>query len=420
MTIDAKRLRVSLTEGERWRRELSITVPADIVGRERARIMGDISGRARMPGFRKGRIPSKVLEQRYGAAVERETLETVLNEATRAAIASERLRPISDPEVGAVRNEAGQDLVFEISFDVKPEIEIGRSGGFVVEKPAVEVGDAEVDAVLLRLRQQNGAWRPLEDGMAEAGNAVSVSILPLDQADVEPRDYEFILGEGDAIPDVERAIEQLEVGTEGEFLVRFPDDFPNEGRRGEEERLRIRLLGRKVLDLPELDDDFAASLDFDDLGDLRGKVEADLERTATRQAEQVVRARLIEFVLDANSFDAPDSMVDRYLEAMAGDQPEGAPPGKVEEMKTAARPQAERAVRTMLAVDSLARVNDLRATRSEVSERVDEIARANGVPPETVDAELRRNGRMEALEREITEGKVFEFLEQQSEIIEAE
>ncbi len=381
--------------------------------------MDSVSGRARMPGFRKGRIPARVLEQRYGAAVEQETLETLLNEATRAAIRSEQLRPISDPEVGAVRSNPGEDLFFEISFDVEPRIEIERSGGFVVERPAVEVGDAEVDAVLLRLRQQNGAWRPLEDGFPDAGNAVGVNILQLDRKDAEARDYEFVLGEGDAIPDVERAIEQLEVGTEGDFVVRFPDDFPNEERRGEEEHLRIRLVTRKVLDLPELDDDFAASLDFANLDDLQDKVRADLEQNAAGQAEQVVRARLMEFVLEANAFDAPGSMVDRYLEAVAGEGPEDTPPEKVEEMKAAIRPRAERAVRTMLAVESLARANDLVASPVEVSERVGEIARRNAVQPETVEAQLRRNGRMESLEREITEGKVFEFLKQQSEIIQA-
>jgi trigger factor len=419
LTIDPTRLRISVTEGERWRRDVAITVPGDLVRRERSRIMGDLAGRVRMPGFRKGRIPERVLEQRYGAAVEQETLENVLNEATRAAIRSEQLRPISDPEVGAVLGEPGQDLFFEISFDVEPVVEIERSSGFVVERPAVAVGDADMESVLHRLRQQNGAWRPLEDGLPEAGNAVTVKIQQLDEADAEPRDYEFILGEGDAIPDVERAIEQLEVGTEGEFVVRFPEDFPDEQRRGEAQRLHIRLVSRKVLDLPELDDDFATSLDFDNLADLQDKVRADLEKTAAAQAEQVVRARLIEFVLDANTFDAPASMVDRYLEAVAGDAPEGTPPEKVEEMKTAVRPRAEKAVRTLLAVDSLARANDLAATPFEVADRVDRIARRNGVQPETVDAQLRRNGRMESLERDITEGKVFEFLKQQSEIIEA-
>ena len=390
-----------------------------MVQRERARIMDDLSGRVRMPGFRKGRIPAGVLERRYGAAVGQETLENILNEAARAAIRSEQLRPISDPEVGAVRNEADQDLFFEISFDVEPAIEIVRSGGFVVERPAVAVADADIEAVLHRLRQQNGAWRPLEDGLPEAGNAVSVKIRQLDEAGAEPKDYEFILGEGDAIPDVERAIEQLEVGTESDFVIQFPDDFPDEERRGEAQRLHIHLEGRKVLDLPDLDDDFAHSLNFEDLADLQEKVRADLEKTAAGQAEQVVRGRLMNFVLDANRVDPPASMVDRYLEAVASDAPEGTPPEKVEEMKTAVRPRAEQAVRSMLAVDSLARANDLVATPFEVAERVDEIARRNGVQPETVDAQLRRNGRMEGLEREITEGKVFDFLKQQSEIIDA-
>ena len=419
MTIDPTRLRISVTEGERWRRELAITVPAEIVRQERTRILGDLSGRVRMPGFRKGRIPAGVLKRRYGAAVEQETLEKILNEATRAAIRSEKLRPISDPEVGTVRSDPEQDLFFEISFDVQPEIEIGRSGGFVVEKPAVAVSEADIDTVLQRLLQQNGAWRPLEGGLPEAGNAVSVAIQQLDQPDAKPRDYEFILGEGDAIPDVERAIEQLEVGTGDDFVIGFPDDFPDEARRGEEQRLHIHVVSRKVLDLPELDDDFANSLDFDSLADLQDKVRADLEKTASAQAEQVVRARLMEFVLEANAFDAPASMVERYMEAVAGDMPEGTSPEEVEKMKDAFRPRAERAVRTMLAVDSLAQANDLSATPFELAERVDEIARHNGVEPETVDAQLRRNGRMESLERDITEEKVFEFLKEKSEIIAA-
>ena len=419
MTIDSERLRVSVSEGERWRRELAITVPAEVVGRERKRILERLSGRTRMPGFRKGRIPARVLEKRYGTAVDQETLEKLLNEATREAIRSKGLMPISDPEVGAVRSQPGQDLFFEISFDVRPEIEIGRSGGFVVERPAVAVEAADIDAVIHRLRQQNGAWRPLDDGRPEAGNAVAVTIQQLDQDDAEPRDYEFVLGEGDAIPDIEQAIAQLDVGTEGDFVIGFPDDFPDERRRGAEQRLCIRLVSRKVLDLPELDDDFAGSLDFDSLADLEEKVRADLERTAASRAEQVVRARLMEFVLDANGFDAPASMVERYLEAVASDRPEDTPPEEVEKMKDALRPRAEQAVRTMLLLESLAEANDLTATPFEVAERVDEIARRNGVEPEDVDAQLRRDGRMESLERDITEEKVFELLKRQSEIIEA-
>src|SRR5690606_14180022 len=131
-------------------------------------------------------------------------------------------------------------------------------GGFVVERPAVTVSDEHVDEVLQRIREQAGVWKPVEEGTPEARDMVSVRIVRLtaegEETD-EGREYDFVLGQGDAIPDIEDAIRTLEPGATGDFDVAFPEDFPDETRRGHQERVRITLKGRKEMELPELDDE---------------------------------------------------------------------------------------------------------------------------------------------------------------------
>jgi trigger factor len=420
MSLDGTKLQVDLEEGERWRRTLNVTVPADLVELERANIAKKLAARIKLPGFRKGHVPKGVLEKRYGAALKQETLDAVIGDAFREALASQSVHPISEGEVQNVRFEPDEDLTFSISFDVQPEFEISRMGGFTVERPNIVVDDDRVDQVVHRLREQNSTWVPSDDGRAESGNVVSVEIERLEEeSDGEARPYEFILGQGEAIPDIEEAILSLEVGGAGDFIVKFPDDFANEEQRGEEQHLRIKLTGRRVQDLPEADDAFATSLgEFESMGDLRGKLREDLEKEAKDQQEGAIRGQLLDFVVDANPFSVPQSMVERYMASILGSASE-LPPEKLAEMKEKLAPETERAVKRILVIDRIADGQSLRATEVEVDERIESIAERAGQTPAQVYGNLQRSERMETLEREITETKVFDFLKEQSEIKDA-
>jgi len=419
MSIDASHLRISLKEEERWRRRLSVTVPAALVQEEERQATAKLASRVKLKGFRKGRVPSGVIKSRFGPAVRQETLDRIVGDAYRQALASEDLRPISEGEIEEISYEPEQDLTFEVAFDVQPQIEVSRLGGFAVERPSVEVGDEQIGKVLERLREQNGAWKPIEDGKPADGNLAGVRIRKLDEEDDSEREYELLLGEGNAIPDVENAVKSLAIGESGEFTVTFPEDFPNEDRRGDQERIEVTVLGRKQLDVPDLDDDFARQVgDFEDLADLRAKVAEDLARDAEEQAESVVRTRLVEFLLEANAFEVPRSMVERYVDAVVGDQSK-LPEERLEEIRESVRPEAERSVKRLLLVDHIAHTQGLEATEEEIDQRIEEIAEENHSTSAKVYASLQKSGRLETLEREITERKVFDFLKAQSEITDA-
>ncbi len=420
MSIDGSRLKVSVEEQERWSRRLSVTVPAAMVAEEEQKAAQKLASRVNLKGFRKGRVPQSMVASRFSGTLRQEALDRLINDAYRQALAAEDLRPISEGKLEDIHYEPQEDLRFAITFDVQPQIELGRLGGFAVERPRAAVTDEHAGEVLGNIQRQNGAWKPADEGRAVDGDLVSVHIRKLDgDAPSEGKDYEFALGEGQAIPEIEAAVKSLDPGQTGEFTVAFPEDFPDEARRGETERVEITLRGRKVLELPALDDVLARQAgDFETLDALKERIREDLERDAGEQAEAVVRGRILDLLIEANPFDVPGSMVERYTDTILGEQP-GIPKERVAEIKENLRPEAERSVKRLLLIERVAETQGLHATEAELDLRIQEIAKRGGSTPEKVYASFQKAGRLEALEREITERKVFDFLKKQSTITDA-
>ena len=199
----------------------------------------------------------------------------------------------------------------------------------------------------------------------------------------------------------------------------FPDDFPDESRRGDTERIQVTVLARKERELPALDDELAKQVgEFETVEELKARVQEDLAKDAEQQAESVVRGRLLDMVLDANPFEVPKSMVDRYADGVIGEQQEMDEERKAE-VRESIRPEAERAVKRILIVEEVATSQSLTATDDDIDARVEEIAEANNSTPAQVYAGLQKSGRLEMLERELTETRVFDYLKEQSEITDA-
>ncbi len=417
MGIDVSKLQVTLEEGERGQRTLKITVPAELMAQERRATAQKLSKGLDLPGFRKGKVPAAVVEKRLGATLNQEVVDRVVGDAYREVLQDRDIRPISQGEVDQVDYAPDTDLSFSITFEVAPDIELARVSGFQVKRPHYPVTETEVDKVLQQIRERQGTWTPREEGKPGEGDMVAVRIQRLAEEDDEPRPYELTLGKDEAIPDVEEAIQSLEVGQEGDFTVSFPEDFPNEERRGDTEELRIFLDSRKELEVPDLDDDFAKSVgEFETLDELKEQIEADLKKEAAEEAEAAVRGQLLEQLLAANSFQVPQAMVDEYLRSVMTEDGKEPDDDQIARAREEVGDRAERAVKRVLAIQELARSQELKATAEEVDERIEKLAESNDVPPGEIYARLQKAGQIERLEREITERKVFEFLKSESTI----
>jgi trigger factor len=410
-------LQVDIETPQDWSRRMKITVPAERVEKERRQVASRIAKRVRMPGFRKGKVPSSVVEKQYGPSIDQETIERLVQSAYREALQEQHISPISQAQVENVQYEPGSDLRFAVEFEVRPEIALERLGGFTVSRPPSEVGEDEVDRVLNRLREQNAQWSSLESGTPEEGDRARVAITPLHADagdDPEPREYEVVLGAGEILEEIEEAIRTLEPGAEDEFTIALPEGAGEDEE--EEHRIRLKLISAEKAQLPEADDEFAAGLgDFESLDALRERIRDDLVEEAKRESDREVRRQLMQQVLDANPFEVPPSLVSEYLDNLM-QAPEDADPSEVAAAKEQARPAAEYGVRRMLVIERIAELENLHATQEDIDARVQEVAEQNDMEPADVRRQLMRSGRLQALASDLTEQRVFDYLKSLSTI----
>jgi len=387
-----------------------VEVAPDRVNLAETKAAQDIAKRVRLPGFRKGKAPVAVVRKKYADAIREQVLREVITESWKATLDREQLEPIADPHVHALKFEAGTPLTFELHVELKPVITLDRLSGFALTRAVKPVTNEMVAAQLDELRQQRGAWIPVADERPRPGDLVTVNLTTVtDGAEAEPKEYRIVIGEGQAIPDVEEQIMQRLPGETAEADVRFPDDFQDETKRGTTRRVRLTLQEVKRQQLPDLDDAFAREVgDFDSLEALRKGVRDDLEADARRQADADVRRQAMEQIVAANAVPAPRALTDRLISAYA--KAYSVPDESLEGFAGEFRTLAEAQVRRDLVLDHVARGNNLRATEEEIDRRVAEIATRRNAQPGDVYSQLQKAGQLKELEQRITEDKVWAFL----------
>jgi trigger factor len=400
-------------------KSLRVTVPVDRVQEAEAKAVKYYARRARLPGFRQGKAPEAVVRKRFGDAIRQSVLEEVIRESWETAKTSESLKPINDPSIRNLKFEVGSPIEFELLVEVRPEITLGRTGGFRLERKVAPVPESAVNEQLARLQDQKAAWIPVEGAKPSPGQMVRVDVAPMEDGTVgESQPYDLVLGQNQAIPDLEERIMTLLPGESADAEVKFPDDHPDESRRGQTRRVRVTLHDVKRQELPALDDAFAREVgDFEGLDALRLAVRQDLDREASREADAQVRQALLTQIIEANDVPAPESLVHRLMHGYA--EVYQVPQDQLAQFEQQFHPLAEAQVRRDLVLDAVVEAQGLRATEAELDERIGKLAEARGVPAAQLYASLQKAKRLAELERSITEEKAFAFLLQQSTVDEA-
>jgi len=400
-------------------KSLRVTVPVDRVQEAEAKAVKYYAQRARLPGFRQGKAPDAVVRKRFGDAIRQSVLEEVIRESWETAKSNESLKPITDPSIRNLKFEVGSPIEFELLVEVRPEITLQRTGGFRLVRTVAPISDSGVEEQIARLQEQKAAWIPIEGVKPSPGHMVRVEVAPIEDGSVgASQPYDLVLGQNQAIPDLEERIMTLLPGESADAEVKFPDDHPDESRRGQTRKVRVTLHDVKRQELPVVDDAFAREVgDFESLDALRAAVRHDLEHEAAREADSQVRQTLIGQIVEANNVPAPESLVHRLMHGYA--EMYQIPKEQMEQFEQQFHPIAEAQVRRDLVLDAVVEANSLRATESELDERIGKLAEARGVPASQLYASLQKANRLSELERSITEEKVFGFLLQQSTVEEA-
>src|SRR6266699_1968951 len=337
-------IQVKKTGEEPGAASLAVTVPLEHVRDAEERATTVYQQRARLPGFRKGKAPAALVKKHYADDIRQQVLQDLIRESWSLALEQEVLKPVADPHI--------HNLKWRVA----------------------KVTEEQVLAQLNELREQKAPWTPVPGERPQLKDLVHVTIATREGEGAEakePQPYQLVLGEGRAIPEVEERIMGLVPGETIDATVRFPDDFPDEAKRGRPRDIRLTLHEVKRQHLPETDDAFAREVgDFDSLESLKRAIREDLEKEAEREADSKLRADLLEQIIAANRVSSPRPLVERALWAYA--QAYGIPEERWPQFATEFRPIAEAQVRRDLILDYVAERHALQATEAELDRRIKE------------------------------------------------
>ncbi|PWN56809.1 trigger factor [Abyssibacter profundi] len=316
-------MEVSVEQSEGLRRRLSVEIPADQLEQAFSTRIKQMGQRAKVPGFRPGKVPTKVLVQRYGDAARAEAVEELLRTTYPKAIEESELKPAGYPTFDIQAEVVGEPLKYTASFEVYPEVTLTGLDGLKVERPQVEIGEDDVERTLGTIKEQHRKWVAVDRPAAKGDKMKLDFVGKLDGEAFEggaAEAAEVELGAGRFIPSMEEALVGLTAGTETTIDVSFPDDYQAENLKGKDTQFEVKILSVEAGEDPALDDpELLKSLGVEESAGeagLRAKVREQLERERDKAVSGKVKEQVMDGLLAANPIDVPQAMVDEEIQRM--------------------------------------------------------------------------------------------------------
>ncbi len=415
--------------------KLEVEVAAPDVDTALARAYRKVVKKVNLPGFRKGKVPRRILESRFGPEVLHEdALEELVPSAYEQALDEAEIDPINQPEFELVQVEEGKPLLFNAVVEVLPEVELGEYKGLKAEQEEVEVDDLQVDHHIYMLREQNARLVPREEEPAREGDLVMIDFKgyvdgePFEGGEAE--DYSLELGSNSFIPGFEEQLIGVRPEEEKEVKVTFPKDYRKEDLAGKEAVFQVKMKQVKEKQLPELNDDFVKEIsELETLEEMKVDLKEKMIKNAQEQSKTKLEEFLIEKVTDASTVQLPEVLVERQVDRMIGDmenylRQQGLGldqflelSGKsMDEMREQNRPEAEKRTKANLVLDAIAQKEGITVEDSEVEDKINSIAESYNDQPERIKGILEQQGRLPVIREEMRIRKVVDLIVDQAKI----
>ncbi|RJX27059.1 MAG: trigger factor [Dethiobacter sp.] len=420
---------------------LEIEVPSEEVNEALDKAYRKMVKTLSVPGFRKGKIPRKVLESRYGPEIfYNEALEILVDPAYSKAVKDCQLGPINKPEMELVQMEKDKSLIFKITVDVKPEVELGEYRGVTVKQVKKEVTPEDVDRYLSSLREQHGRLVTVDDGELQEKDLAVIDFEGV--IDGEPfeggkaENYSLEIGSGTFIKGFEEQLLGARKDEQREVKAAFPEDYTKEALAGKEAVFTVLVKEIKRPQLPELNDAFVQELteEFSTLEEFRADVENKLKESLRNREKMSLESEIVEKVAEESKVDVPDVLVERELDNIFGEfeyylrmqglsleQYGRLVEGGLEKLREERREEALKRAKANLVLDAIIKKEAIDVSPEEIEERIKEIVRnQEGVDLAQVKEQFARQGRLDIMAHEMRYRKVIDLLVENANIVEVE
>jgi trigger factor len=412
-------MQVSIETTTGLERRMKVQVPAERVEREVEQRLKSLGKKAKLNGFRPGKVPYDVVKKRFGSEVRQEVLGEILRDSCNEAFLQEKVNPAGGPRIDSVNNEPGTDLEFTATFEVYPDIKLSGTEGIKVERPAAEITEADIDAMVDNLRHQRATWETVQRS-ARKGDRVQLDFngsvagqgFPGGQAEK----VFVVLGENRMLADFEKGLDGIKADEEREFQVHFPDDYHVKEVAGKTADFKVHAHHVDAQKLPELDEDFCKSFGVTDGGinKLRSEVTENMRQEMLVTVRKRMKDQILDALLNANPLQVPKALLDNEIEDLRRDALERM--GVKDSKKTVDLPralfeeQAKRRVSLGLIVGEFISHQQLRVDAKRVQERLERMAGDYSNPAEAIRSMRSNQAVMRQIESLVLEDQAVDHL----------
>ncbi len=414
-------MKVDVEELGACKRRLQVEETPEVVQQAWERAFTRVQKEAKLPGFRKGKVPRSMIKLHFSDDVRQEVARHLIPEVYRQALVESRLEPVEEPDLQEVTLEESSPLKFSAVVEIKPAIALDHYTGLAVPHTPKPFAETEVDEALSNLLEQHAEYRAVERP-ADVGDLVIVDYT-LTPEGMEPRSetgYGLVVGSGAVMPEIDEAVIGLGPGGSRQTRVRFPDDHRNEALRGVAADAQVKVSEVKEKVLPPLDDDFAKTLgEFETLDALRTEVKSGLEKRREQENRRALENAVLEAALAEHTFEVPEALVLRQVghqiehirEQMRrqGMDPERVP-WDYQKLLADMRPGAEKAVKRALLIEAIAEKEGLAAGDADVDAEIERLAQASQRPAAAVRAMFEQSGDLDRIRASLSEKRTLDFL----------
>ncbi|MCR6545016.1 trigger factor [Dehalobacterium formicoaceticum] len=389
-----------------------------------------------IPGFRKGKAPLSVLERYVGkGALLEEAAEIMIFPNYAAAVQETGIEPIDRPNVEIVELDDNKPFTFKVKVDVKPEVELGEYKGIKVEKASYPVTEDDVNKELERLQQRYAKLSELgEEDTIQNDDMATISYQGfVDGVQFEggtSENHNLGIGSGSFIPGFEEQLIGAKINESRDVNVTFPEEYHSEELAGKEALFKVEIKGIKRKEVAPIDDEFAKDVsEFETLDELKKDIQTKMEESAAKRAEDEAKNEILNKVVEAASVEIPPVMIDQKIQSMLNELNENL--GRqglqleqycqftntsIEQLGEQYRPQAERAVKTDLVLEQIAKQDNIEVLEEELNQELDKFSKQYNQPIDAIKSTLVATGQMDMLKLGMTMTKTANYLVEQNEI----
>ncbi|MGA7983360.1 MAG: trigger factor [Chromatiaceae bacterium] len=415
------KMQVSVESGEGLERRMTVGLPPESIEAEIDKRLKQMARTARIPGFRPGKVPVKMLRQRYGGKLKHEVFGELVKSSFTEALTQEHLRPVGSPHIEAQIDEAERRYAYTAVFEVLPQFELGSLGGKTIKRPVAEVTEGDVDAMIERLRRQRQTWTPVERPAQDGDRLVIAFSGTVDGEAFEGgkgEDVRVELGSGRLVPGFESGLIGARAGEERQLDLSFPEDYHAEKLKGKAARFDVRISSVEEAVLPEVDGEFARAFGIQDgdVGRFRQDVRQNMERELKQRTSARVKHQAMETLLAANPIDLPTALIKDEIRALKEQARQGAAGAKFELPDNLFEESARRRVALGLLMGEVIKVNGIKVDQKRVRAAVEDMASTYEDPREVVDFYYKDKEQLASIESLALEDQVVDWIMSQVQV----